>query len=188
MSTKISGSKYAAMYGPTTGDKVRLADTNLVIEVEKDYTTYGDEVKFGGGKTIRDGMGQSVKTCSKDGDLDLVITNALIVDSTGIVKADIGIKDGRIAGIGKAGNPDTMDGVTRDDGRSLYRSACRRRDDLNCRWNRYSYTFYQPTADRLCAVQRCHYNDRRRNRPCRWHKCDYLYAWAMEFKNDVKGC
>ena len=81
MSTKISGSKYAAMYGPTTGDKVRLADTSLVIEVEKDYTTYGDEVKFGGGKTIRDGMGQSVKTCSKDGDLDLVITNALIVDS-----------------------------------------------------------------------------------------------------------
>ena len=76
MSTKISGSKYAAMYGPTTGDKVRLADTSLVIEVEKDYTTYGDEVKFGGGKTIRDGMGQSVKTCSKDGDLDLVITNA----------------------------------------------------------------------------------------------------------------
>ena len=97
MSTKISGSKYAAMYGPTTGDKVRLADTSLVIEVEKDYTTYGDEVKFGGGKTIRDGMGQSVKTCSKDGDLDLVITNALIVDSTGIVKADIGIKDGKIA-------------------------------------------------------------------------------------------
>ena len=108
MSTKISGSKYAAMYGPTTGDKVRLADTSLVIEVEKDYTTYGDEVKFGGGKTIRDGMGQSVKTCSKDGDLDLVITNALIVDSTGIVKADIGIKDGKIKGIGKAGNPDMV--------------------------------------------------------------------------------
>ena len=112
MSVKISGSKYAAMYGPTVGDKVRLADTSLVIEVEKDYTTYGDEVKFGGGKTIRDGMGQSVKTCSKDGDLDLVITNALIVDSTGIVKADIGIKDGKIKGIGKAGNPDIMDGVT----------------------------------------------------------------------------
>ena len=77
-----------------------------MIEVEKDYTTYGDEVKFGGGKSIRDGMGQSVKTCSRDGDLDLVITNALIVDATGIVKADIGIKDGKIAGIGKAGNPD----------------------------------------------------------------------------------
>ncbi len=86
MSVKISGSKYAAMYGPTVGDKVRLADTSLVIEVEKDYTTYGDEVKFGGGKSIRDGMGQSVKTCSRDGDLDLVITNALIVDATGIVK------------------------------------------------------------------------------------------------------
>ena len=112
MSVKISGSKYAAMYGPTVGDKVHLADTSLVIEVEKDYTTYGDEVKFGGGKSIRDGMGQSVKTCSRDGDLDLVITNALIVDATGIVKADIGIKDGKIAGIGKAGNPDVMDGVT----------------------------------------------------------------------------
>ncbi len=112
MSNKISGEKYAMMYGPTVGDKVRLADTDLIIEVEKDYTTYGDEVKFGGGKTIRDGMGQSVKTCSKDGDLDLVITNALILDYTGIIKADIGIKDGKIAGIGKAGNPNLMDGVT----------------------------------------------------------------------------
>ena len=112
MSYKISGEKYAMMYGPTTGDKVRLADTNLIIEVEKDLTTYGDEVKFGGGKTIRDGMGQSVKTCSKDGDLDLVITNCLILDYTGIYKADIGIKNGYIAGIGKAGNPNIMDGVT----------------------------------------------------------------------------
>lgn len=112
MSVKISGDKYAAMYGPTKGDKVRLADTSLVIEVEKDYTRYGDEIKFGGGKTIRDGMGQSVKTRSSDGDLDLVITNALILDYTGIVKADIGIKDGKIKGIGKAGNPDIMDGVT----------------------------------------------------------------------------
>ena len=112
MAYKISGEKYAMMYGPTVGDKVRLADTNLIIEVEKDYTTYGDEVKFGGGKTIRDGMGQSVKTCSKDGDLDLVITNCLILDYTGIIKADIGIKDGKIAGIGKAGNPNLMDGVT----------------------------------------------------------------------------
>ena len=112
MTYKISGEKYAMMFGPTVGDKVRLADTNLIIEVEKDYTTYGDEVKFGGGKTIRDGMGQSVKTTSKDGDLDLVITNALIVDSTGIIKADIGIKNGKIVGIGKAGNPDIMDGVT----------------------------------------------------------------------------
>ena len=112
MSYKISADKYAMMYGPTTGDKVRLADTSLVIEVEKDYTTYGDESKFGGGKTLRDGMGQSVTTTSANGDLDLVITNCLVLDYTGIYKADIGIKDGKIAGIGKAGNPDIMDGVT----------------------------------------------------------------------------
>lgn len=112
MSIKISGEKYAMMYGPTVGDKVRLADTNLIIEVEKDYTNYGDECKFGGGKTLRDGMGQSVKTTSKNGDLDLVITNALVVDYTEIYKADIGIKNGKIVGIGKAGNPDIMDGVT----------------------------------------------------------------------------
>jgi len=112
VSIKISGEKYAMMYGPTVGDKVRLADTNLIIEVEKDYTNYGDECKFGGGKTLRDGMGQSVKTTSKNGDLDLVITNALVVDYTGIYKADIGIKNGKIVGIGKAGNPDIMDGVT----------------------------------------------------------------------------
>lgn len=112
MSIKISGEKYAMMYGPTVGDKVRLADTNLIIEVEKDYTNYGDECKFGGGKTLRDGMGQSVKTTSKNGDLDLVITNALVVDYTRIYKADIGIKNGKIVGIGKAGNPDIMDGVT----------------------------------------------------------------------------
>ena len=111
MSIKISADKYAMMYGPTTGDKVRLADTSLVIQVEKDYTTYGDESKFGGGKTLRDGMGQSVMATSRDA-LDLVITNALVVDYTGIYKADIGIKDGKIAGIGKAGNPDIMDGVT----------------------------------------------------------------------------
>lgn len=110
--SKISGEKYAMMYGPTTGDKVRLADTNLVIEVEKDYTVYGDEAKFGGGKTLRDGMGQSVNSTSADGDLDLVITNALVVDYTGIYKADIGIKNGRISAIGHAGNPDIMEGVT----------------------------------------------------------------------------
>lgn len=112
MSYTISGDKYAMMFGPTVGDKVRLADTNLIIEVEKDYTTYGEEVKFGGGKTIRDGMGQSVNTTSLDGDLDLVLTNALIIDNTGIIKADIGIKNGKIIGIGKAGNPDIMDGIT----------------------------------------------------------------------------
>ncbi len=99
------------MYGPTTGDKVRLGDTDIIIEVEKDFTVYGDESKFGGGKTIRDGMSQSSTATRDQGVLDLVITNATIIDHWGIVKADIGIKDGKIVGIGKAGNPDTMDGV-----------------------------------------------------------------------------
>jgi urease subunit alpha len=107
---KISRQAYAEMYGPTTGDRVRLADTNLVVEVEKDFTTYGEEVKFGGGKVIRDGMGQSQRTSSECA--DSVITNALIIDYWGVVKADIGIKDGRIAGIGKAGNPDIQSGVS----------------------------------------------------------------------------
>ena len=107
--TKISRQAYAQMYGPTTGDRVRLGDTELVIEVEQDRTTYGDEVKFGGGKVIRDGMGQSQST-AKDA-VDVVITNALILDHWGIVKADIGIKNGRIAAIGKAGNPGVQPNV-----------------------------------------------------------------------------
>jgi urease subunit alpha len=110
MSYKMSRAAYAGMFGPTTGDKVRLADTELFIEVEKDFTTYGSEVKFGGGKVIRDGMGQSQVTRAA-GAVDTVITNALIVDHSGIYKADIGLKDGRIAAIGKAGNPDTQPGV-----------------------------------------------------------------------------
>ena len=110
MTTKLPRSEYAAMYGPTTGDRVRLADTDLIIEVERDLTTYGEEVKFGGGKVIRDGMGQSQVTRA-GGAVDTVITNALIVDHTGIYKADVGLKDGRIAKIGKAGNPDTQPGV-----------------------------------------------------------------------------
>ena len=99
------------MYGPTTCDKVRLADTDLIVEIERDYTVYGDESKFGGGKTIRDGMAQSSTATRKEGVLDFVITSVIIIDYWGIVKADIGIKDGKIVGIGKAGNPDTMDGV-----------------------------------------------------------------------------
>jgi urease subunit alpha len=111
MSIKMKRSAYADMFGPTVGDKVRLADTDLIIEVEKDFTVYGEEVKFGGGKVIRDGMGQSQLT-NKQGAVDTVITNALILDHWGIVKADVAIKDGRIAGIGKAGNPDIQPGVT----------------------------------------------------------------------------
>ncbi|EXJ16733.1 urease subunit alpha [Imhoffiella purpurea] len=106
---KIGRQAYAEMYGPTTGDRVRLADSDLWIQVERDYTVYGDEVKFGGGKVIRDGMGQSQRIA--DEVVDVVITNALILDHWGVVKADIGIKNGRITGIGKAGNPDTQAGV-----------------------------------------------------------------------------
>src|SRR5919206_5077916 len=108
MSLSINRTKYANMYGPTVGDKVRLGDTELFIEIEKDFTVYGDEAKFGGGKTIRDAMAQSA-TAKRDEDvLDMVITSALIIDHWGIVKGDIGIKDGKIVGIGKAGNPDIM--------------------------------------------------------------------------------
>ncbi len=110
MAIKISRSDYASMFGPTTGDKLRLADTEIYIEVEKDLTTYGEEVKFGGGKVIRDGMGQSQVTRA-EGAADTVITNALILDYTGIYKADVALRDGRIAAIGKSGNPDTQPGV-----------------------------------------------------------------------------
>src|SRR5688500_7114304 len=111
MAHRFSRSAYADMFGPTTGDKVRLADTELVIEVERDFTTYGEEVKFGGGKVIRDGMGQSQAT-NAAGAVDTVITNALILDHWGIVKADVGLKNGRIDAIGKAGNPDIQPNVT----------------------------------------------------------------------------
>ena len=110
MPTPISRASYAAMYGPTTGDRMRLGDTDLILRVERDLTTYGEEVKFGGGKVIRDGMGQS-QISRAGGAADTVITNALIVDYTGIYKADVGLRDGLIARIGKAGNPDTQSGV-----------------------------------------------------------------------------
>jgi urease subunit alpha len=113
MSLQIPRRTYADLFGPTKGDRIRLADTDLIIEIEKDFTHYGDEITFGGGKVIRDGMGQSstAKSEGENGALDLVITNAVILDHWGIVKADIGVKNGRIVKVGKAGNPDTMDGV-----------------------------------------------------------------------------
>src|SRR5580704_6508666 len=116
MSLSIPRRTYADLYGPTKGDRIRLADTDLIIEIEKDFTHYGDEITFGGGKVIRDGMGQSSTAIreTRSGALDLVITNAVILDHWGIVKGDIGIKDGRIVKVGKAGNPDTMDGVDPD--------------------------------------------------------------------------
>src|SRR6476659_7377415 len=110
MPARISRGAYAAMFGPTTGDRVRLSDTELFVEVERDLTTYGEEVKFGGGKVIRDGMGQS-QVSRAGGAVDTVITNALIIDHSGIVKADVGLRGGLITAIGKAGNPDTQPGV-----------------------------------------------------------------------------
>ena len=111
MTYNISRNAYADMFGPTKGDKVRLADTELFIEVEEDRTVYGDESKFGGGKVLRDGLGQSPLATREEGTIDLLITNALIVDYWGIIKADIGIRDGVIVGIGKSGNPNLMDKV-----------------------------------------------------------------------------
>src|SRR6476660_4792056 len=111
MSSRVSRSAYAHMFGPTVGDRLRLADTALVLKIEQDRAIYGEEVKFGGGKVIRDGMGQS-QASRAQGAVDTVITNALILDHWGIVKADIGLRDGRIVGIGKAGNPDVQPGVT----------------------------------------------------------------------------
>src|ERR1700733_6365261 len=111
MPHKMKRRHYAEMFGPTTGDRVRLGDTSLILEVERDHTVYGDECKFGSGKTIREGQGQAAGVSEKNA-LDLVITHALVVDYTGIYKADIGIKGGLIAGLGKAGNPDVMAGVT----------------------------------------------------------------------------
>src|SRR6516225_5831578 len=110
MPQTMSRTAYAQMFGPTVGDRLRLADTDLIIEVERDFTVYGEEVKFGGGKVIRDGMGQSQHTRAQ-GAVDTVITNALILDYWGIIKADIAIKHGRIVGLGKAGNPDVQPDV-----------------------------------------------------------------------------
>src|SRR5881409_3418472 len=112
MSLRLPRRQYADLYGPTTGDRVRLADTELFIRIERDLTVAGEEAKFGGGKVIRDGMGQSARATRADGVLDVVITNAVIVDHWGIVKADLGLREGRIVGIGKAGNPDLMAGVS----------------------------------------------------------------------------
>ena len=161
--TRISRAAYADMFGPTTGDKVRLADTDLFIEVEKDHTIYGEEVKFGGGKVIRDGMGQSQRTRAQ-GAVDTVITNALILDHWGIVKADIGLRDGRIVGIGKAGNPDIQP-ERRHHHRPGHRGDRRRGQDRHRRRHRLPYPLHLPAADRRGALQRRHHHDGRRHRP-----------------------
>ena len=163
MPARLSRAAYAGMYGPTTGDRVRLADTDLVIEVEKDHTTYGEEVKFGGGKVIRDGMGQSQRTRA-EGAVDTVITNALILDHWGVVKADVGLKDGRIAAIGKAGNPDTQPGVTIIIGPGTEIIAGEGRI-LTAGGHRLAHPLHLPAADRGGAGRRRDHHVRRRHRP-----------------------
>ncbi len=161
------------MYGPTTGDKVRLADTDLFIEVERDFTIYGEEVKFGGGKVIRDGMGQSQATRA-EGAVDTVITNALIVDHTGIYKADVGLKDGRIAGIGKAGNPDTQPGVTIIIGPSTEAIAGEGKILTAGGFDSHIH-FIAPQQIEEALMSRHHHDARRRHRPGARHAGDHLH-------------
>ena len=177
MATTIPRDAYAAMFGPTTGDRLRLADTELVIEIESDRTIYGEEVKFGGGKVIRDGMGQGQATRA-EGAVDTVITNAVILDHWGIVKADIGIRDGRISGIGKAGNPDIQPGVDIVIGPG-HRSDRRRGPHRHRRRHRLAHPLHLPAAGRGGALQRHHDDARRRHRPGRRHRRDDLHARAL---------
>ena len=173
----ISRQAYAEMFGPTIGDRVRLADTGLIVEVEDDYTLraggYGEEVKFGGGKTIRDGMGQSQRVSAETA--DTVITNALVIDHWGIVKADVAIKAGRIAALGKAGNPDVQLG-RRHRHRPGHRDHRRRRDDPHRRRHRLAHPLHLPAADRGGAGERRDDHARRRHRPCDRHLRDHLHA------------
>ena len=174
MSFRIERAAYVDMFGPTTGDRVRLADTDLIIEVEKDFTTYGEEVKFGGGKVIRDGMGQSQIT-NKQGAVDTVITNALILDHWGIVKADVGIKDGNIAAIGKAGNPDIQPGVDIVIGPGTEVIAGEGKI-LTAGGFDSPHPFHLPAADRGSADVGRHLDARRRHRAGRRHLRHHLHA------------
>ncbi len=181
MSLKIPRRQYADLYGPTTGDRVRLADTELFIEIEKDLTTPGDEAKFGGGKVMRDGMGQSSTAVLADGALDLVITNAIIIDHSGIIKADIGIRGNRIVGIGKAGNPDMMSGVTpgmivgagteviAGEGKIVTAGGIDAHVHFIC-----------PQLDHDRALRRPHHADRRRHRPGHRHRRHHLHSRRVE--------
>ena len=182
----MSRAAYAQMFGPTVGDKVRLADTDLIIELEKDLTIYGEEVKFGGGKVIRDGMGQSQLTRAQ-GAVDTVITNALILDHWGIVKADIAIRDGLIAAIGKAGNPDIQPGVDPDHHRAGDGNHRGRGQDHHRRRNGYAHSFHLPAADRRGALLGRHHHDGWRHRTCRRDDGDDLYAGAMAHPSDARG-
>ncbi len=181
MPTTLPRSEYAAMYGPTTGDRVRLADTDLIIEVERDLTTYGEEVKFGGGKVIRDGMGQS-QVSRADGAVDTVITNALIVDHTGIYKADIGLRDGRIAD--RQGGQPGHTARCRYHHRPRHGGDCGRRQDHHGGRVRQPYPLHLPAADRGGADVRRHHHARRRHRPGPRHAGHHLHAGAVAYRAD----
>ncbi len=182
---RIPRAAYADMFGPTTGDRVRLADTDLIVEVERDLTTYGEEVKFGGGKVIRDGMGQS-QASQAEGAVDTVITNALIIDHWGIVKADVAITNGRIAKIGKAGNPDIQPG-RRHHHRPGHRDHRRRGQDPHRRRHRRAYPLHLSAAgggrDRL----RHHHADRRRHRSRHRHRRHHLHARTVASRAHAAG-
>jgi urease subunit alpha len=180
MPARISRAAYAGMYGPTTGDKVRLADTELFIEVENDLTTYGEEVKFGGGKVIRDGMGQSQVTRA-GGAVDTVITNALIVDHTGIYKADVGLKDGRIAAIGKAGNPDTQPNVDIIIGPGTEAIAGEGKILTAGGFDAHIH-FICPQQIDEALMSGPHHHAGRRHRPGPWHAGHHLHARPLAYR------
>ena len=185
---KIDRRTYADHYGPTTGDRIRLADTDLIIEIEHDATTYGDEAKFGGGKVIRDGMGQSPRASRESGSPDLVITNAVIVDSTGIRKADVGVRDGRISAIGKAGNPGVMDGVTP----ALAISAstevlAAEGPHPHLRRHRLARPLHLAEPDSRRVLLRHHDDDRRRHRAGDRHQGHHLHAGRLEHPPHARG-
>ena len=180
---RIPRRQYASLYGPTAGDRVRLADTGLLLEVERDLTVPGEEAKFGGGKVLRDGMGQSARATRADGVLDLVITNAVVLDHWGVVKADVGVRDGRIVALGKAGNPDIMDGVTPGHGGGLeHRGDRGRRAHRHRRRHRQPHPLHLPAAGVRGDLGRRHDPDRRRNRSRDGHERHHLHAWRVQHR------
>ena len=181
---KISRQAYAEMFGPTTGDRVRLADTELWIEVEKDFTIYGEEVKFGGGKVIRDGMGQSQRTSAEVA--DTVITNALIIDHWGIVKADIGLKNGLISNIGKAGNPDVQPGVDIVIGPGTEIIAGEGAIVTAGGIDTHIH-LHLPAADRRSVDERRHDDARRWHRSRDRHLRDDMHAGSVAYPFDAEG-
>ncbi len=198
---RLSRFDYAMTYGPTTGDRLRLADTALVVEIEKDFTIYGEEVKFGGGKTIRDGMGQSQRT-NAEGAVDTVITNAVILDHWGIVKADVGLVGGRIHAIGKAGNPDVQPGVDiivgpgteviAGEGKILTAGGIDSHIHYICPQQieealSSGITTMLGARHRRSDARRRHHHAWRRHRPRYWHGSDHLHARPVAHGADASG-